>query len=76
VNMDSEAQKDLTLNAEDAENVVGGFRAKRAQKKAQKKATQVVASAAPSSIMIVEPPMGPNSGPEPDGAAQSDDPDC
>ena len=53
MSIESESQKDLSLNAEDAENVTGGLRKKKAARKAAKH------HATASSLIVVNmPPSG------------------
>jgi hypothetical protein len=69
VSIEGDAQKDLEINPNDAENVVGG------QKKiAKKQAAQHAGRGSSNAIIINAPPLDPNLAPgnEPVG----DDPDC
>jgi hypothetical protein len=67
-----EEQKDLSLDEEDAENVLGGT--KKAKKAAKPAAHH---TGAPSAIIVNAPPM--NTSPDDHSVAdapQGDDPDC
>ena len=67
MNIDSEAQKDLGLKDEDAENVVGGVKKKKAKHAvAHNAAAPSFAPAAPSSPPITGP-VTPGQGPEAEG---------
>jgi hypothetical protein len=64
-------QRDLSLDSEDAEAVLGGT------KKAKQAAKHAAHKAAPSLIIVDEPPMNtPASDTSVADAPQGDDPDC
>ena len=70
MSIEGDAQKDLALNPEDAENVVGGQK----KKVVKKQAAHHAAGGSSNAIIINAPPLDPNLAPgnEPVG----DDPDC